>query len=87
MNRIGPGQDEEPLYAHNCLTLADAVEAYTAGSAHVNHRDDDTGRIEVGCLADLVTLDRNVFADPRDEIADAEVVSTYVEGELVHHLS
>jgi predicted amidohydrolase YtcJ len=34
-----------------------------------------------------VTLDRNVFAHPRDEIADAEVVSTYVEGELVYHLS
>ncbi len=87
VNRIAPGHDEEPLYPHNRLSLEAAVDAYTAGSAYVNHRDHDTGRIAAGFLADLVVLDRNIFARRPEEIADAGVVATYVEGELVHHIS
>jgi predicted amidohydrolase YtcJ len=84
VNRIAPGADAEPLYEHNRVALADAITAYTAGSAYVNHLDDTTGRIETGYLADLVVLDRDVFAGPTDEIADAKVVATYVEGERVY---
>ena len=61
-----------------------AVHAYTAGSAYVNHLDDRTGRIQAGYLADLAVLDKDVFAGPREEIADAKVVATYVEGERVY---
>lgn len=44
---------------------------------------DDTGRLEVGALADVVVLDRDVLAgDPR-EIAEASVVGTWVGGEQV----
>jgi predicted amidohydrolase YtcJ len=83
VNRIAPGTDREPLYAHNRVSLAQAITAYTAGSAYVNHLDETTGRLEVGYLADLVVLDRDVFAFPTEEIADARVVATYVEGERV----
>ena len=34
-------------------------------------------------LADLVVLDRDPFAAPPSEIADARVAATYVEGERV----
>jgi len=83
VNRVAPGGDREPLYAHNRVSLAEALTAYTAGSAYVNHLDETTGRLEVGALADLAVLDRDVFAFPTDEIADARVVATYVEGERV----
>ena len=46
----------------------------------MNHLDDLTGSIEVGKRADLAVLDRDVFAHPVDEIADASVVLTFVEG-------
>jgi predicted amidohydrolase YtcJ len=59
-----------------------ALAAYTSGSARLNHAD-DTGRIEVGSLADLAVLDRDPFAGAPEEIANATVVATYVEGELV----
>ena len=49
----------------------------------MNHLDETTGRLEVGYLADLAVLDRDVFAHPTEEIADARVVATYVEGERV----
>ena len=82
---MSPGAPEgtPALYAENALTLASALTAYTAGSARANHHDDTTGRIEVGMLADLVVLDRDPFAAPAVEIADAQVRSTYVEGQRV----
>ncbi len=85
VNRVSPGAPEgtPALYAENALTLASALTAYTAGSARANHHDDTTGRIEVGMLADLVVLDRDPFAAPAVEIADAQVRSTYVEGQRV----
>ena len=50
----------------------------------MNHRD-DAGRVEpVGAAADLVVLDRDPFAAPPEEIGAARVVSTWVDGELVH---
>ncbi len=85
VNRVAPFTDNEPLYAHNRITLAEALTAYTAGSAYVNHHDDVTGRLEVGHLADLVVLDHDPFTGPPEMIAHTRVVSTYVEGELVHH--
>lgn len=87
VNRVVHGEDAEPLYPRNRITLAEAVTAYTLGSAHVCHRDDSTGRLEPGYLADLAVLDRDIFAAPEDEIAAATVRSTYVEGELVHTTS
>jgi predicted amidohydrolase YtcJ len=65
------------------LDLATAIAAYTIGSAYVNHLDDVTGSIEVGKLADLAIVDRDLFAHPREEIGAARIDATYVEGELV----
>jgi hypothetical protein len=59
------------------------VAGFTINSAFVNHLDNLTGSIEVGKRADLAVLDRDVFAHPADEIADASVVLTFVEGERV----
>jgi len=66
------------------LDLPTAVGAFTMGSAYVNHRDAETGSLEPGKLADLVVVDRNLFAGPVDEIGEANVVLTYVGGEPVY---
>jgi predicted amidohydrolase YtcJ len=65
------------------LDLATAIAGFTIGSAYVNHLDADTGSIEVGKRADVAVLDRNLFADPAEEIAEARCVMTFVEGEPV----
>ena len=66
------------------LGAAQALAAYTAGSAYVNHLDDVTGAIEPGMLADLTVLDRDPLAGPPGEIADTRVRLTYVAGERVY---
>ncbi len=66
------------------IDLPTAIHAFTMGSAYVNHLEGDTGSIEVGKLADLVVLDRNLFERPRTEISAARVLLTLVEGRTVH---
>jgi predicted amidohydrolase YtcJ len=89
VNRAAPAQElpegetYPPFYPEQALTLAEALTAYTAGTAWVNHLDDVTGTVEVGKYADLVVLDRDPFTRPADEIGDARVRRTYVEGRLV----
>ncbi|MCM2423685.1 amidohydrolase [Streptomyces sp. RKAG293] len=73
----------KPFYPEQALTLAQALTAYTAGSAWVNHLDDVTGTVEVGKYADLVVLDRDPFERPALEIADTRVLRTYIDGRLV----
>jgi predicted amidohydrolase YtcJ len=74
---------DEPFLPAERLDLPTALAAFTMGSAYVNHLERETGSIEVGKLADLVVLDRNLFEHPVTEIAEARVLRTYVEGELV----
>jgi len=65
------------------IDLTTAIAAFTMGSAYVNHLDEVTGSVEVGKYADLVVVDRNLFAYPQSEISRAKVVLTLVEGERV----
>ncbi|MGP3770123.1 amidohydrolase [Streptomyces sp. SDT5-1] len=62
------------------IGLADALAAYTSGSAYVNHLDGGTGVIAAGYLADLAVLDRDPFAGPPTEIGSTRVEQTFVGG-------
>ncbi len=77
-------RDHEPFLPGERLDLDTAVEAFTLGSAYVNHLDMETGSIEVGKLADLVVLDRDIDDPGAGPIGDARVVLTLVEGESLY---
>jgi len=65
------------------IDLIDALAAFTAGSAYVNHLDADTGTLAVGKYADLAVLDRDLFDRGAGAIGEASVVATFVEGASV----
>jgi predicted amidohydrolase YtcJ len=67
------------------IRVEEAVEAYTLTSAYAAFQEKDRGSLEVGKLADLVVLSRDIL-DPaeRDRIAQAEVLLTVVGGRVVH---
>jgi len=89
VSRIDPENRGNPSFLpEQRLTLDQAFDAFTAGSAYVNH-DEQGGRIEVGARADLVLLDTDVFADGfaragRAPVADARVQLTVAAGQVVH---
>jgi len=66
------------------IRLHDALAAFTINAAYVNHLDDRTGSIEVGKLADLVVIDRNLFAIQPAEISESRVLLTLLAGKPVH---
>jgi predicted amidohydrolase YtcJ len=73
-----------PFLPDERLSLDQALAAFTIGSAHVNHLDAETGSIEVGKLADLALLDRNLRDPNAGPIGEAVVQATWVEGEEVY---
>ena len=70
----------DPFLPDERIDRRAAIHAYTMGSAYVNHLDGQVGSIEVGKLADLVVLDRNIFEHPSAEIGGAQVLLTMVDG-------
>lgn len=65
------------------ISLEEAVKSYTINAAYVMRQDGKVGSIEVGKEADLILLDRNIFAIPASQIGDAKVDLTYLKGKLV----
>ncbi|MGW1215163.1 amidohydrolase [Streptomyces sp. NPDC002499] len=84
VNRVAPDGGDTPVFLPaERIGLAEALTAYTAGSAYANHLD-DTGQVRVGALADLVVLDRDPFDGPTEAIAETRVAGTYVGGARVY---
>ncbi len=72
-----------PFLPEERITLASALRAFTAGSAHAQHLD-EAGWLGEGRLADFAVLDRDLFDRGEGEIGEARVLATFVEGEAVH---
>jgi predicted amidohydrolase YtcJ len=73
-----------PFIPEERIDLATAIDAFTINAAFVNKHEDKTGSIEVGKLADLIVLDRNLFElDPAD-ISETKVLLTLFEGRPVY---
>jgi len=66
------------------LSLANAIKAYTINSAYVMRQEDKVGSIEVGKLADLVILDRNLFDIAENTINQTKVVMTVFDGKIIY---
>lgn len=67
-----------------CISLHEALTAYTAGAANAYGRLDDIGTIEKGKLADIIVVDRNLFEVDPGEIKDALVDLTVVDGKIIY---
>jgi len=66
------------------ITIEEAIEAYTLGSAYAEFQEKEKGSITPGKFADLVLLSDNLLKiDPR-AIRDAKVEMTLVGGKIVY---
>jgi predicted amidohydrolase YtcJ len=84
VNRAEPGGTAPPLDQTQSLGLDEMLRHYCHGSAFANFAEKDAGTIEIGKVADLVVLDRDLHAVPASEIAQVSVRATVVRGEVVH---
>ncbi len=85
VTRVDPTEGgREPFLPEERIDLRDALAAFTINAAYVNFQEDRTGSIEVGKLADLIVLDRNLFEIDPNEICRGKVLLTLLGGRPVH---
>lgn len=66
------------------LSVYEAIELYTKGSAYASFEENEKGTLTVGKLADMVVLSEDPFEVKPDSIKDIEVLTTIVGGEIVY---
>ncbi len=78
------GEPEGGWFPEERLDIETALRAYTFGSAYGNFEDDIKGTLEVGKLADVTILDRNLLEIPARDILQAKVLYTITGGRIVY---
>lgn len=66
------------------VSLERALKAHTLNAAYGMGMDAEIGSLEVGKLADLVVLEKNLFDVPPNEISKVKVLYTVMDGKLVY---
>jgi len=66
------------------LTVQEAIRTYTLGSAYAEAKENEKGSLEPGKLADIVILDRNILQIPYNNILNAKVDYTIINGKIVY---
>jgi len=74
---------EGQLHPEEALTREQALRFYTINNARLLFREDRTGSLEPGKLADLALLDTDLLTCPEDKISQTKVLLTMVGGKVV----
>ena len=77
---------EFPIAENEELTRVEALKGITFWPALANKEYEMKGTIEVGKFADFVILNRDIMKIPEEEIKDAKVISTFVNGGNVYKI-
>ncbi len=79
------GEPGDGWFPEQKLTMEEAIELYTLGSAYAEFMDDRKGMLKKGYLADMVILDRDLMTLPHEQIMSTKVDYTIVGGVVVYH--
>ena len=77
------GKNPNGWFPEQKLTVEEAVEAYTMGSAYAEFQEKEKGSITPGKLADMVLLSDDIFTIDPAKIREVKVLKTIVGGRLV----
>ncbi|MEG0283172.1 MAG: amidohydrolase [Erysipelotrichales bacterium] len=67
-----------------CLSVQQAVYAYTYEGAYQSFEENIKGSLEVGKQADLIVLNQDIFNIDFENINDTEVLKTMLDGKLIY---
>jgi predicted amidohydrolase YtcJ len=76
--------DPDTLNATERVDLDTMLAAYTVNGAWLMRHEATTGTIEIGKVADLIVLERDLFAIPAAEIGEVRVARTILGGATVY---
>jgi hypothetical protein len=78
------GYTGDVIGAEQAISVMDAIRLYTINGAYASFEEKIKGSIELGKLADMVVLDRDIFTIPKEEIKDTKVAMTIVGGKIIY---
>lgn len=78
------GKNPDGWIPEQKLTVAEAVEAYTMGSAFAEFQEKEKGSITPGKLADMVLLSDDIFKIRPEAIKEVAVQMTMIGGKVVY---
>ncbi|MDB6167448.1 MAG: amidohydrolase [Verrucomicrobia bacterium] len=85
ITRKDPAHPDGPAFhPEQCLTIEEAIEAYTINPAYASREENRKGSITAGKLADLVVLSRDILTSKPEEILRTRVVCTIFDGKVVY---
>jgi predicted amidohydrolase YtcJ len=70
--------------ANEVVTLDQALKAYTLDSAYVLDLEKQIGSLEVGKLADIVVLQKDLHKIPPSDISTTKVKLTMMNGNVTY---
>ena len=77
------GQPAAGWFPNERITIEEAIRAYTLNTAYANFEEKIKGSIEVGKLADVAVLSKNLLKVAPKEFLTTEVLYTIVGGKVV----
>jgi len=77
------GKNPDGWFPEQKLTVVEAIEACTMGSAYAEFQEKDKGSITPGKLADMILLSDDILSIDPAKIRDVKVLKTIVGGRLV----
>jgi predicted amidohydrolase YtcJ len=77
------GTPEGGWFPEQRISVEEALKAYTINNAYAVFEDDIRGSLEEGKLADITIFDRNLIKIPEEEILEAEVLYTIIDGNIM----
>ncbi|MBZ5722190.1 MAG: amidohydrolase family protein [Acidobacteriia bacterium] len=76
------GKNPNGWFPEQKLTVPEAIEAYTMGSAYAEFQEKEKGSITPGKLADMVLLSDDIFSIAPERIRDVKALKTIVGGKI-----
>lgn len=79
--------DESPaggFFPEEKMDVESVVDAYTAGSAYNEFKENFKGKLKEDYVADLIVIDRDIFTVDPLEIKSIKVEKTMIDGEFVY---
>ncbi len=74
----------EVLTPRQRMSRMEALKSYTINNAYAGFEEDIKGSLEVGKLADITVLDRDILTIPEEDIPNIEISYTIVGGEVMY---
>lgn len=82
--RFPDQKEEDARNPEEALTRYQALQAMTLNVAYMWHEEDNMGSLEIGKIANMAIFDKDFLEDDLEDIYNASVVCTIVDGDIVY---